>query len=593
MSTKKFPVTNLDFDELKAGLTTYLQGQERFKDYDYEGSNMNVLLDVLSYNTFQNNFYTNMAISEMFLDSAQLRDSVISHAKELNYLPSSRSSAKAVVDVTLNNSSNPTFVIMPAKTKFHAVCGFETYTFYTKESVTITPSNGEYRFNNLDIYEGEYITELFDPSASTTQRYLILNQNIDIKSLEVRIIENDFSEEYIYSSDLYNRVSTDKSFFLQAHTENSYEIFFGNDVFGVEPKAGSIIEVTYRVTVGEEGNGITSFEAAGSIQGFGATISLRTASRGGAERESLKSIRYFAPKAIQVQERAVVGKDYEILLKRSFPEVRTVAVYGGETLDPPQYGRIIISVALQDFSNISTNSREIYRQFLKERSALTVEPIVVPAEFAYFDIKTNISYNTKNTIKSTADIRGLVQSAILDYSDNNLGDFKNTLRFSKLTAMIDDSGESILSNETDLRLILEITPVPDIPDNYSIRFGNPLFVQRDQAQLSTTVQSVETAVVSSVFVYQGQDAYLRDNGNGTLDILSNAGSTVQFLERNVGTVNYETGLVGIDGFVVDSYVGTAIKFYGNIRTDDIKTPSEHVSFIRPEDIIITITSVSE
>jgi hypothetical protein len=529
----------------------------------------------------------------MFLDSAQLRDSVISHAKELNYLPSSRSSARAVVDITLNTSGNPTFVIVPAKTKFRAICGSDTYTFHTKESVTITPSNGEYRFNNLDIHEGEYITELFDPSATTNQRYLISNENVDIESLEVRIIENDFSEEYIYSPDLYNRVSTDKSFFLQAHTGNAYEIFFGNDVYGVEPKAGSIIEVTYRTTTGEEGNGITSFEPAETIQGFAATISLRTASRGGAEREDLKSIRYFAPKAIQVQERAVVGKDYEILLKRSFPEVRTVAVYGGETLDPPQYGRIIISVALQDYSNISTNSRELYRQFLKERSALTVEPIVVPAEFAYFDIRTNITYNTKNTIKSSTDVKGLVQSAILDYSDGNLGDFKNTLRFSKLTAMIDDSEESILSNETDLRLILEITPVPDIPDNYSIRFGNSLFIQRDQEQLSTSVQSVETAVVSSVFTYQGQDAYLRDNGNGTLDILSNAGTTVQFLEKNVGTVNYETGLVGIDGFVVDSYLGDAIKFYGNIRTDDIKTPSEHVSFIRPEDITITITSVSE
>jgi hypothetical protein len=593
MSTKRFPVTNLDFDELKAGLTSYLQSQDRFKDYDYEGSNMNVLLDVLSYNTFQNNFYNNMAISEMFLDSAQLRDSVVSHAKELNYLPSSRSSAKAVVDVTLNTFGNPTFIIVPPRTKFRAVCGYETYNFYNKESVTITPNNGEYRFNGLNIYEGEYVTELFNPSLTTTKRYLISNQNIDINSLEVKVVENDFSEEYIYSPDLYNRVSTDKSFFLQAHTGNAYELFFGNDVYGAEPKAGSIVEISYRITAGEKGNGITSFETTDLIVGFAATVALRTASRGGAEREDLKSIRYFAPKAIQVQERAVVGKDYEILLKRSFPEVRTVAVYGGETLSPPQYGRIIISVALQDFSNISSNSREIYRKFLKQRSALTVEPIVVPAEFAYFDVRTIVSYNTKNTIKSEADIRGLVQSAILDYSDASLGDFKNTLRFSKLTAMIDDSYESILSNETNLRMILEITPVPDIPDNYSLRFDNPLFIQRDQEQLTTSVQTIQTAVVSSVFIFQGQDAYLRDNGNGTLDIISNAGSKIQFLRKNVGTVNYETGLVGIDGFVVDSYVGDAIKFYGKIRTDDIKTPAEHVSFIRPEDIIITIASVSE
>ena len=593
MSTKRFPVTELDFDQIKTGLIEYLKGQEQFKDYNFEGSNMNVLLDVLSYNTFQNNFYNNMAISEMFLDSAQLRNSIVSHAKELNYLPRSRSSARAVIDVTLNTFGNPPFVIIPAKTKVTAVCGNETYTFYNQESVTVFPSNGQYIYRALDIYEGEYVTELFNPSDNPSQRYLISNENVDLASVKVRVIENDFTEEYIYSPDLYNLTAESKVFFIQPYLDDRYEIFFGRDVFGIEPKQGSTIEVEYRVTKGEEANGITSFEIKENIDGFESNISLRVASRGGAEREDIKSIKYFAPKAIQVQERAIVNKDYEVLLKRQFPEVRTVAVYGGETLNPPQYGRVVVSVALEDFSNISTNTRERYRKFLKQRSALTVEPIVVSAEFAYFDISTTVSYQSTNTTKSRSDIQALVQSAILDYSDSNLGDFKKTLRFSKLSTGIDDSDESILSNETDIRLILEITPIPDIPDNYALNFDNRLFIQRDQTVLSTTVQSIDTAIVSSPFVYQGVNAYLRDNGSGTLDILANIGTSIQYLQRNVGTVDYVTGLVGLDGFTVDSYVGSSIKFYAKTLTDDIITPREHVSLIRPEDVRISIVSVTE
>lgn len=593
MTTKRFPVTELDFDQIKAGLIEYLKGQEQFKDYNFEGSNMSVLLDVLAYNTFQNNFYNNMAISEMFLDSAQLRNSVVSHAKELNYLPRSRSSARAVVDITLNTFGNPPFVVIPAKTKFTAVCGNETYVFYNQESVTVFPTNGQYIYRALDIYEGEYVTEVFDPANVQSQRYLISNDTVDLSSIKVRITENDFTEEYIFSQDLYNLESTSKVFFVQPYLDDKYEVFFGRDIFGIEPKQGSTVSIEYRISSGEKANGITSFEINENIAGFQANASLRVPSRGGAEREDLKSIKYFAPKSIQVQERAVVNKDYEILLKRQFPEVRTVAVYGGETLSPPQYGRVVVSVALQDFSNISTNTRERYRKFLKERSALTVQPIVVSANFAYFDVSTTVSYKSNSTTKSRSDIQALVQSAILDYSDTNLGDFKKTLRFSKLSTQIDDADESILSNQTDVRLILEITPVPDIPDNYSLNFDNRLFIQRDQTLLSSAIQSIDTAVVSSPFVYQGRNAYLRDNGLGSLDILANTGTSIQYLERNVGSVNYVTGLVAIDGFTVDSYVGNAIKFYGKPEFDDVLTPKEYVSLIRASDIRISIVGVTE
>lgn len=592
MATKKFPVTNLDFDEVKQGLIDYLKGQEQFKDYDFEGSNMNVLMDILSYNTFQNNFYNNMVISEMFLDSAQVKDSVVSHAKELNYIPRSKTSARAVVDILLNTFGNPPSVTIPARTRILAQCGNQTYTFYNTESVVVTPSQGEYRARYLDIFEGTYVTERFDPAESDTQRYLISNPDIDLNSITVKVIENDFEEEYIYASDLYGVEADDKIFFIQPYVGDRYELFFGRDIYGAEPKTGSIIEVTYRITAGEEGNGITSFQIADDIEGFKSSVILRVASRGGANREDLNSIKYFAPKSIQVQDRAVAAKDYEILLKRNFPEIRSVAVYGGETLDPPQYGSVLISVALQDFSNISTNSLSRYRTYLKDRCALTVNPVVIPASLAYFDVVSTVTYAKNTTTKSRADIEGLARAAVLDYSDNNLGDFKKTLRLSKMAAAIDNSDENIISNQTDVRMILEIQPIPAIPENFLLDFGNKLDVRLGRSPDPSGFLLLDTAIVSSAFTVDGKSVYLKDNGEGTLDLLSPSGETFTIVQEDVGTVNYFTGQVGLDGFIVDSYVGNAIKFYAKMDSDDIKTPSKYVSFIRKEDIFVSATGIT-
>lgn len=592
-TSNRFPVTDLDFNQIKEGLIEYLKGQEQFKDYNFEGSNLNVLLDILSYNTFQNNFYNNMAISEMFLDSAQLRESVVSHSKELNYLPRSKTSAKAIVDITLNTFGNPPFVVIPEKTKFVAICGNETYSFFNQKSETVFPSNGTYTFSGLEIYEGQYITERFTPSNSLTQKYLISNEDIDLNSVRVKVIENDFTKEYVYSSDLYGLKDSSEVFFIQPYVGERYEIFFGQDIFGVEPKVGSVIEVEYRIASGSVSNGITSYEIQDNIQGYGATVTLRTASRGGSEREDLSSIKYFAPKSIQVQERAVTVKDYEVLMKRRFPEVKTVAVYGGETLSPPQYGRVVISVALQDFSNISFTKREEYRTFLKERCSLTIEPIIVPSEFAYFDISTRVTYNRSNTSKSVSDIQKTVQEAVLNFSNENLGDFKKTLRFSKLEAAIDDSDDNILSNETIVKLVIEIQPVPSFTENFTIEFGNRLFVPSVSSLSSTNIQTQDAGLISSAFTFRNKNAYLRDNGQGSIDIITNAGQDITYLRRNAGTINYTTGTVKINSLEIDGYIGDSIKLFAKPFSKDVISPKERVSLIRSQDITISVIGTTE
>lgn len=592
MATNKFPVTDLDFIQIKDGLKEYLKGQDRFADFDFEGSNLNVLLDILSYNTFQNNFYTNMAISEMFLDSAQLRGSIVSHAKELNYIPRSRASARAVVDVTLNVNNNPAFVIIPEKTKFNAVCNNVRYSFFNEQAATIIPVNGVYSFQNLNIFEGSYITEFYEVTSS--DRYVISNENIDLNSIRVRVRENDFTEEYIYSEDLFGLATDSKTFFIQPYLDEKYEIFFGRDIFGIEPKAGSVIEVEYRITAGEDANGITNFSIAEPVQGYESNVILRFPSRGGAEKEDIKSIKYFAPKAIQIQQRAVTASDYEILLRERFPEISAISVFGGEEATPPQYGRVIVAVDVPSVDGLSTTNREKYRIFLKERSSLTIDPVIVQPEFMYFDISTNVKYNTKTTNLAVSDIIAKVKQAVLDYSNENLGDFKKTLRFSKLVASIDDSDENIISNELSVRPIIEIKPGINAIQNFVLKFRNSLFIQRNTALLGqNNIDQIPVGVISSPFSFNNLTCFLRDNGLGVLEVLTKTNTGIVVIKRNAGTVDYQTGEVQIRQFTVNEYSGNAIKIFATTINKDIVGPRQKIIKIRQEDIKIQVAGTRE
>jgi hypothetical protein len=595
--SNKFPVTELDFDQIKSGLKEYLKGQDTFKDYDFEGSNLSVLLDILSYNTFQNNFYTNMAISEMFLDSAQLPDSIVSHAKELNYIPRSRVSARATVDVSFNVNDNPSFIIIPEKTRFTAICGAQKYNFYNERSVTVLPevnSLGQtaYIYRGLPVFEGDYITEFFQVRLNPSERFVITNSNIDINSIRVFVRKSDVEEEYTYAPDLYGLSSGSKSFLLQPYLGNRYEIYFGKNVFGVEPEPGDVIRIEYRNTAGEEANGAISFTSATQISGYPATISLRSAARGGIERESLKSIKYFAPKSIQVQERAITEKDYEILLKRAFPEIRAVSVFGGERLEPPQYGRVVISVDLQNAESISSATRTKYRNYLRERCSLNIEPVIQRAKYMYYSINTSVNFDSFSSNKSLADIRQAVQNKILNFSDENLSEFKRNLRTSKLVSEINDADENIVSNNTSVRAVIEISPTSGSFQNFEMNFNNRLLKHpaRTTPGLSEGSASVPVAIISSIFQYEGFTSFIRDNGAGVLQVITVDQEKVETLLANVGSVDYNTGKVSIVNLLVNSYVGPSIKIFATAIDRDIIAPIDRITLIRPTDINISIIS---
>ena len=592
-------ITELDFFAAKEALKNYLKGQTQFQDYDFDGANMNVLLDVMSYNTYMNNFYTNMAYSEMFLDSAQTRPAVISHAKELNYLPRSCVSAAAKIRIDISPPDNefPTFITIPKGTKFtgrnkNVNTGF---TFTTDRSHTVTQIDGLYCLEDISIFEGKLITEYYKILSGTTQRFILNNTDVDTSSITVSVRTSadvdSISTEYTQRDGIFGVTPVDPVFYIQPTDSDSYEISFGKNVFGKQPLVNNIVQVSYRISSKETANGIRTFTS-GTISGYPVTITTTEKAEGGLDRESIESIRFFAPKSIQIQDRAVTESDYEIILKNQFPEIQAISVYGGEELTPPRYGRVVVAVDVQNAEGVSDNNKVTYYNYLKERCPIGIEPIIISPEFMFLNIETSIQYNTKTTNSSTADIQTQVKAAILAYSDNNLSDFKKTFRASKLAYEIDASNVNILSNDTEVLAIIPVNPILNTLSSFALNFKNALATDHMLVQ-GNDLHAYKPAISTSQFQYDGKTSFIQDNGMGVLQVIRSTGTGFVFINRNIGSVNYETGRVIITNLKVSAYSGSEIKIFGRTLAGDIVSPKDRIITIREEDINITVYGTRE
>lgn len=608
--TNQLPVSELDFFALKEQLKTFLKTQDRFKDYNFEGSNLSVLLDILAYNTYQNNFYNNMIVSEMFLDSALRENSAVSHAKSLNYLPQSRRSSKAIISFNISAPKNLNFVTIPEKTRFIAAGEQNTsYSFYTDRSYTINKDeNGLFKAECIEILEGEYITEQYTILSDDNARYKITNGNVDISSIKVTVTDttSNISETYLYTSSIFGIDTGDRVFYLQKSFGN-YEIYFGKDIFGKQPPTNSIVRIEYRVTKGSEANDIIRFSLSGAISGYQISpITISGPSAGGADSESIDSIKFFAPKSIQVQERAVTEKDYEILLKKQFPEINAVSVIGGEKLNPPKYGRVAIYVDAGTGSSLSINLRDKIEKYLNQKTPLGITPLLQTPNYTYVEVVSVVNYDDAKTLVLPGNLKSLVQSSILDYSKNNLENFGRTLRYSKLTSQIDAANPNIVSNQTRIRAIVEKNVSVSSLNTFTVDFGNELVPIADyalrslQSQVPThpRIPKLEAeredrypTVVSSNFRLNGTTVYVRDDGFGVMQIIRSTAERDIIVNRNVGTIDYKTGTVSIKNLKIDSYQGT-FKFYADTKSFDIFTPKSNIIKIRPEDIKLEIRSIN-
>lgn len=595
MANTSIDLVGLDFASLKDNLKNFLKNNTQFKDLDYEGSNINVLLDVLAYNTYLNGFYTNMVASEMFLDTAQLRDSVVSHAKELNYVPRSFVASKANVTVDITPSTGVKSVVVPRYTSFTSRVGSNTYTFSTDETYVITTSNNGTFSLNTDLYEGIVTTDTFVVDQSnTSQRFVLSNPTVDTSSLFVVVYEDGGQNALTYNKadGLIGVTSSSRAFFVQAAENQQYEILFGDNVYGRTPKNGSYVVVKYRACSGELPNGSLRFSPDGTIDGH-ANISVNTviSATGGAVAETVESIRFNAPRSFQSQDRAVTTSDYETLLKNRFSDIQAISVYGGEDADPPQYGKVFISVDVANADGAPLSRKQAYLDFIKDKTPLTIGVEFVDPLFMYLSIVADIQYNVNQTNKSTADIKSLVQAAISGYSLNSLEDFNVTMFYSALCKAIDAADSSILSNDTSVRMVKRVIPVLNIDDSFSITFNNAL---ESETGLKTSINEAHYGhtITSTPFQYSGTTCILVDDTLGNVYIAAEQGGTITVVKR-VGTVDYNTGKLSVSAFNITDYQGNYIAISARPLSKNISTVKNTILAIDMADVNVTVTGVKQ
>jgi len=592
MANSSISLTSLDFADYKNSLKTFLSSQNQFKDYNFESSNLNVLLDLLAYNTYQNAFYMNMIGSEMFLDTAQLRDSVVLKAVELNYTPRSFRSSYAKVNLSISDvPNNPLLLTIPAGTSFTGKAGSNTYTFSTNQNLVVEASgNGVFNASNVEIYEGTPVTDTFviKPSATVdNQQFILSNPTIDTESLTVVSIENGGANviPYLLSTTLLDIKETTPVYFLQGSDNSQYQIIFGDNVVGRKPLDNSVVSVSYLVTNGQLPNGISIFSPNGTIGGGTANVVTVSAATGGDIAENIESIRFNAPRHYATQERAVTTTDYETLLQVTYPEIQALSVYGGETTTPPQYGKVIISMKLYNFDIVPPYKINEYTEFLKVRAPLTITPAFIEPEYTYASVTTNVKYNVNQTTLQPADISAYVTTAIQNYSRDNLEDFKSTLLYSKLVYAIDNAQSTIISNETDYMVMKKLIPSMQGKKNYQLNFKMAINSNLPPEALNHEIGD-EHAVQTSKFIYNGLLVNIEDDGNGNLRIVEEQtdGLHHTVVDTGVGTVDYETGTINITNFYTSSYFGDSIRVYIMPRNKDNST-NENVIFQIPNDEI--------
>lgn len=590
------PVSQLDFTSLRTSLKTYLQGQDRFKDYNFEGSNLSVLLDILAFNTYQNAFYLNMIGNEMFLDSATLRDSIVSHAKELNYIPRSYTSAAATVRVNVAVTNSAVYTVtVPQGYKFTTATASKNFTFSTPAPTVITRNSNNQFIKDIIVYEGFLLSEKYVVNTSIeNQRFVLTNPRVDTDSIEVFVspdANTSTNTEYTFTSSIFGLNANSTVYFLQAAESEKYEVKFGDGIISKKPTNGNLVRVDYRISSGSDANGLNSFTPQGTIDSYNVTASTVTAASGGANNESLQSIKDNATRFFQTQDRLVTKEDYKALIIANFPEVKALNVYGGEDIPLiPQYGRVAISCATQSGDILTQTSKDRIMDFVQTRSPLSINPMIVDPEFLDLSITTNVNYNVNLTTLTSSQISALTANAILSYNSSSLTDFNKTFRFSKLVSTINASHPSIVGNETSVRMIKTIIPLLNENFTFSLDFGNEIL--RDDFNMSRPLTN-EFTVYSSEITYNSKKAFFGEDGAGNMFIYESNGTGRNVLKLNAGTVDYRNGTVTISDVILNDYSGAGISLYAIPAKQDLTAQRNTIIRINTQLNSISVTAVKE
>lgn len=559
MDNKRVLVTDLDFDQIKSNLKNFLKGQDQFTDYDFEGSGMSVLLDVLAYNTHYNAMYANLAMNEAFLDSASKRSNVVSHAKALGYTPTSARSAQAVINLTVvdptdANGNPPSSITLPALSQFVTSVDGVTYNFYNRSAYTIAPNaDGDYIFENIPIYEGTPLRQSYQAVAG--QRYIIPNAGCDLSTLSVRVQDTSSTTGYVFFTlgDNFATIKGDDTVYFVSEIENElYEVYFGDGKVGRAINPGNIVTLDYFVCNKDLPNNAKSFVFNGSVSGGTPVVSTVSMAQNGSDIESIDTIKLHAPKNYSAQNRAVTAEDYKVILPQIYPNIESVNVWGGEEADPPQYGKVFISIKPKSGETLTTATKEtIKNNILRNKNIVSITPEIIDPDYLYVSIGASVFYNPLQTEKNPETLRTLVLDTIDRYDSSDLRRFGGLFRFSKLSRLIDTTDQAFTSTIMNIRISKVFYPAINQQRKYTITLNNPIYNEGVP----------EEAVKSSAFriANQDNDVYIDDDGLGNLRLFYYTGTNTKvFINKNVGTVDYAKGVIVINDFIVESAPNSAI-----------------------------------
>ena len=542
----KLEISELDFDGIKANLKTFLSQQDEFTDYNFEGSGMSVLLDTLAYNTHYLAYNANMLANEMYLDSADLRSSVVSLAKQVGYTPTSCTASTAVLNVLVNGATGSSLT-MSRGTKFTTTVDSQSYSFVNNADVSITPTDGVFQFSNLTVYEGSYLNYKYTVNTSDIdQRFIVPNNTVDTTTLTVKVQESSSdstTNTYTLATGITELDSTSKVYFLQEVENGRFEVYFGDGVLGKSVADGNIIILEYINCNRDAPNGATTFVLSGTIGGFpSATVTTASNASGGTGLESITSIKYNAPRDYTAQDRAVTAEDYKVLVKDLYANAQSVQVYGGEDAETPDYGKVYISIKAKSGSNLTVKTKESIITNLKKYAIASVTPIIIDPETTYITLVVNFKYNSGITTKDVTTLQTNVLSKIAIYGADTLENFTGMFRYSKLIENINSADTSILSNITTVKMYKYFTPTLNSALKYTLNFNNAFYNPHSEHN-----KSAGGIISSTGFKINDDDSasehFLDDDGNGNLRVYYLSGTTRIYTDSTYGTVDYATGEV--------------------------------------------------
>ena len=545
--------TNLDFNTLRIQIKDYLRSNSSFSDFDFEGSNFSILIDTLAYNSYITAYNTNMAVNESFIDSATLRENVVSLARNIGYVPRSKKSAVATVNfnVDVSSISAQQVKLNAGLVALGAVQG-GSYTFSIPEDITVTPtSNGIASFNNISIYEGNYLTKTFVvDSSQTNQRFILPNANIDTSSIRVEVSDSSGVLTYNAYTNIFDVNSESRLFLVQEVDDEKYQIMFGDNVLGKKPANGATITVTYIVTNGEDGNNAANFNFAGRLTySFGGVdvditsnispITTTQSSENGDSIESIDNIKYLAPRVYASQYRAVTPNDYKSLIPFLYPNIDSVSAYGGEELDPPEFGKVYITVKPKNGEFLSAVSKDLIKNDLKKYTVAGIKQEFLDLMYLYVEFDSTVSYDS-GFIADKLNLQTRILSAVETYAkSSDINSFGGRLKYSKLLSQIDKVDTGITSNITTLIMRRNMIPAYNSIATYEVCYGNKFHADLEGFNIR-----------SSAFKIDGVDGdvYLTDFPNndqltGVVKFFTINNGVITYINNNAGTVDYVKGEV--------------------------------------------------